>query len=72
LGLIEKIGILGDQIDFLPSQLVQIKGKIVRKSKFSCELRVKLQKFAISNHFTKRCQTMGTQLIEIKGEIEEN
>jgi hypothetical protein len=32
LGLIEKIGILEDQIYFLPSQMIQIKGNIARTS----------------------------------------
>jgi len=34
LSLIEKIGILRDQIEFLQSQLVKIRGKIARKSMF--------------------------------------
>jgi hypothetical protein len=32
--MIEKIEILGDKISFLQSQLVQIRGRIIRKSKF--------------------------------------
>jgi hypothetical protein len=53
LSLIEKIEILGDQIYFLPSQLIKIRGKITRKSKFWGWLRAKLKKFAVKDHFKK-------------------
>ena len=51
--------------------MIQIRGKIERKSKFWGQLRVKLKKFTAKDHFCKRSQTLGTQLIEIRGEIEE-
>ena len=53
MSLIEKIEILGDQIYFLPSQLIKIRGKITRKSKFWGWLRAKLKKFAVKDHFKK-------------------
>ena len=54
LGLIEKIGILRDQIEFLQSQLVKIRGKIARKSMFWGQLRDKLKKFIVNDHFEKK------------------
>jgi hypothetical protein len=51
LGLI--VGILGDQIYFLPSQLIKIRGKIARKSIFWDQFRAKLKKFAAKDHFEK-------------------
>jgi hypothetical protein len=33
--------------------LVEIKGKIARKSKFWGQLRAKLKKFTVKNHFAK-------------------
>jgi hypothetical protein len=57
--LIEKIEILGDQTLFLQSQLVQIRSKITRKSKFWCQLGVKLKKFAANNHFVKGIELRG-------------
>jgi hypothetical protein len=53
LSLIKKIRILKDQIYFLPSQLIEIKGKITRKSKFWGQLGVKLKKFAANDQFAK-------------------
>jgi hypothetical protein len=53
LGLIENIIILKDQIYFLQSQLVQIMGKITRKSKFWGQLRAKLKKLTANDHFEK-------------------
>jgi len=53
LSLIKKIRILKDQIYFLPSQLIEIKGKIARKSKFWGQLGVKLKKFAANDQFAK-------------------
>jgi hypothetical protein len=55
LGLIEKIGILEDQIYFLPSQLIKIRVKIARKSIFW----VKLKKFTIKDHFKKGVELWG-------------
>jgi hypothetical protein len=59
----------------LQSQLVQIRGKIARKSKFWGQLRVKLKKFTVKDHFEKKYRTLKTQwsqLIEIMGKIEKN
>jgi hypothetical protein len=38
---------------FFKSQLVQIRGKIATKSKFWDQLRAKLKKFAVNDHFKK-------------------
>jgi hypothetical protein len=54
-----KIEIFGDQILFLPSQLIEIKGKIAVKSKFWGQLRVKLKKFTANNHFAKNIELWG-------------
>jgi hypothetical protein len=48
LGLIEKIGILRDQIN-----LIEIRGQIARKLKFWGQLRVKLIKFKIKDQSAK-------------------
>ena len=72
LSLIEKIGILRDQIEFLQSQLVKIGGKIARKSMFWGQLRDKLKKFTVNDHFKKKYRTIRTLLFEIRGEIDEN
>jgi hypothetical protein len=53
LDLIEKNRILEDQIYFLQSQLVQIRGKITRKSEVWGQLRAKLKKLAIRDYFAK-------------------
>ena len=54
LSLIEKIWILRDQIEFLQSQLVKIRGKIARKSMFWGQLMDKLKKFIVNDHFEKK------------------
>jgi hypothetical protein len=42
LSLIEKVGILENQIEFLPSHLIKIMDKIARKLKFGDQLRVRI------------------------------
>ena len=59
MSLIKKIRILKDQIYFLPSQLIEIKGKITRKSKFWGKLGVKLKKFAAKNQYAKGAELWG-------------
>jgi hypothetical protein len=54
LGLIERIGILRDQIEFLPSYLIEIRGQIARKLKFLGQLGVKLKKSETRDQFAKR------------------
>jgi hypothetical protein len=53
LGLIKKIEILRDQIYFLPSQLIEIRGQIARTLKFWGQAEI----FTLKNHFAK-----GTEL----------
>jgi hypothetical protein len=54
LGLIEKIEILRDQIEFLPSYLIEIRGQIARKLNFLGQLGVKLKKSETRDQFAKR------------------
>lgn len=51
--LIEKTGIFGDQIYFLPPQLDEINGEIKKKQKFIGQLRVKLHKTKSENRSKK-------------------
>jgi hypothetical protein len=44
---------------FLPSQLIQIRSKIARKSKFWGPLRAKLNKFIAKDHFAKDIKLRG-------------
>lgn len=53
MGLIKKIKISKDQIYFLTSQLIEIRGKIVRKLEFWGQLGVKLKNFKAKDHFAK-------------------
>jgi len=50
--------------------LIEIRGKITGKLEFWSQLGVKLKKFT-AKPICKRRRTMGTQLIEIRGEIKE-
>jgi hypothetical protein len=52
--------------------LLQIRGKIAKNSKVWGQLKAKLKKLVANDHFEKKRQTLGSQLIEIRGEIEEN
>jgi len=56
LSLIKKIGIIRDQIQFFPNQLIEIRGKIARKSNFWGPLGVKLKKFTTKDESAKNTQ----------------
>jgi hypothetical protein len=56
LSLIKKIGILRDQIQFFPNQLIKIRGKTAKKSKFWGPLGVKLNKFTTNDESAKNTQ----------------
>jgi hypothetical protein len=56
LSLIKKIGILRDQIQFFPNQLIKIRGKTAKKSKFWGPLGVKLNKFTTKDESAKNTQ----------------
>lgn len=55
LGLIENIKILKDHIQFLPSQFIQIRGKITRKSNIWGQLK----KFETKTYFAKGAEQQG-------------
>jgi hypothetical protein len=45
--------------------LVQIRGKIARKSKFWGQLRVKLKKFTVNDHFEKKMSNSEDPMVSI-------
>jgi len=52
--------------------LIEIRGKIARKSKFFSQLRAKLKNFAANDHFTKDTKLWEPNWLKSGGEIEEN
>ena len=65
MGLIEKIEILKDKTKFLQRQLIQIMGKIARKSKFLGHLRAKLKKFTANNFFESDSELWGFNWLKL-------
>jgi hypothetical protein len=72
LRLIEKIGILEDQIILFLSLIGWNQGCNHKKIKFGGQSRVKIKKFKAKDLYTKGVQIQSPNSIENKGEIEEN